>query len=217
MRLSSEKTSPHYSLMVSFVTVLLNGVKQNFVLEADSDEGWVRSYVLSTDGGEPGIMTEKGDVEILLSTDAAPFCATPNFLRTASWLANCGKEQSEANLSVQVGVHIEEFLEFVDQLEDVLPVYADAVALLGDLAKDFKKDGKIAKFKDPVLALDALCDSEVTGNGVAYLAGWNKLRADAKVLDANDAKLVNGKPVILEGGKIGKPEGWVAADLSDCV
>jgi len=34
------------------------------------------------------------------------------------------------------------------------------------------------------------------------------------VLDSNDAKLVDGKPVILPGGKIGKPEGWKAPNLS---
>jgi hypothetical protein len=66
-------------------------------------------------------------------------------------------------------------------------------------------------------ALDALCDTEVTGNGLAYMMGFDKPTADALVLDSNDAKLVDGKPVILEGGKIGKPEGWKAPDLRGCV
>ena len=63
-------------------------------------------------------------------------------------------------------------------------------------------------------ALDALCDREVTGNGVAFLALMDKQTADRWVLDSNDAKLVDGKPVILDGGKIGKPEGWKAPDLT---
>lgn len=216
MRISAEPSSPHHSAMVQFAAVLLNGVKQTTVIEADSDEGWIRSYVQDNEGGM-AVMTERGDVEILISTNAAPFCATPNFIRTANWLAACGKEQNEKNLSVQVGVHIEEMMEFIEQLDDILPAYQEAALTLVDLALDYKKDGKIAKFKDAAKALDALCDTEVTGNGVAYFAGWNKLLADSKVLAANDAKLVNGQPVILEGGKIGKPEGWVPADLSDCV
>lgn len=216
MRISAERDSPHYSAMVQFAAVLLNGVKQTMVVEADSDEGWVRSYV-QDDEGNLAFMTERGDVEILLSVEAAPFCATPNFIRTANWLASCGKEQTEANLSVQVGVHIEELLEFIEQLDDIDPVNLPAIATLTDLAMAYKRGGKPAQFKDAEKALDALCDSEVTGNGVAYLAGWNKLMADQRVLAANDAKLVNGKPVILEGGKIGKPEGWKPADLSDCV
>jgi predicted HAD superfamily Cof-like phosphohydrolase len=61
--------------------------------------------------------------------------------------------------------------------------------------------------------LDGLCDVEVTANGVAYLAGFDKPSADQAVLASNEAKLVDGKPVILEGGKIGKPEGWKAPDL----
>lgn len=66
-------------------------------------------------------------------------------------------------------------------------------------------------------ALDALCDREVTGNGVAYFAGFNKPAADVAVMDSNDAKLVDGKPVILEGGKIGKPEGWKPPELRSFV
>lgn len=216
MRISAEQNSPYHSSMVQFAVVLMNGVKQTMVIEADSDEGWIRSYVQDDEGGL-AVMTEKGDVEILISTDAAPFCATPNFIRTANWLAACGKAQTPENLSVQVGVHIEEMLEFIEQLEDIDPVNLPAIATLTDLAMAYKRGGKPAQFKDAEKALDALCDSEVTGNGVAYFAGWNKLKADHLVLAANDAKLVNGKPVILEGGKIGKPEGWVPADLSDCV
>jgi hypothetical protein len=70
------------------------------------------------------------------------------------------------------------------------------------------------KQEDRTNALDALCDCEVTGNGIAYLAAFDKSAADLAVLDSNDAKLVNGRPVILPGGKIGKPDGWKAPDLS---
>ena len=47
----------------------------------------------------------------------------------------------------------------------------------------------------------------------AKLVTMDKPGADRAVLDSNDAKLVDGKPVILEGGKIGKPAGWTAPDL----
>lgn len=144
-----------------------------------------------------------------------------NFQRTASWLKACGKEPSSENLSVQIGCHIEEFLEFLTCLEFYDGDNIDearvtiAVELLEVVANRLKR-----KYQTAVIpvhcrhhALDALCDSEVTGNGVAYLAEFKKEAADAAVLDANDAKLVDGKPVILDGGKIGKPAGWTAADL----
>jgi len=41
--------------------------------------------------------------------------------------------------------------------------------------------------------------------------------ADQAVLESNEAKLVDGEPIILEGGKIGKPDGWTAPDLSEFI
>ena len=61
--------------------------------------------------------------------------------------------------------------------------------------------------------LDALCDREVTGNGVAYIAGFDKDAADQAVLASNESKLEDGKPVILPGGKIGKGKHYAAPDL----
>lgn len=133
---------------------------------------------------------------------------------------NCGKEPSPENLSVQIGCHIEEMVEFMSTLDlqglMVAHEIKDALQSLSYLGSLAKSRTKVIGFKDGARtdALDALCDAEVTGNGVAYLAGFNKPLADWAVLAANDAKLVDGKPVILEGGKIGKPEGWKPPDLS---
>lgn len=143
-----------------------------------------------------------------------------NYHRTKRWLMNCGKEPSPENLSVQIGCHIEEVVEFMATLDlqglIVAHEIKDALQSLSYLGSLAKSRTKVIGFKDGARtdALDALCDAEVTGNGVAYLAGFNKPLADWAVLAANDAKLVDGKPVILEGGKIGKPEGWKPPDLS---
>ena len=144
---------------------------------------------------------------------------TSNFERTAAWLKACGKVPGPAALSVQIGCHIEEFLEFLlcvdfDSAEDAESLERSVADLLR-VANGLKKGLIMASINpsDRVEALDALCDSEVTANGVAYLAKMNKPGADHAVLDSNDAKLVDGKPMILEGGKIGKPVGWVAPDL----
>ena len=144
---------------------------------------------------------------------------TSNFERTAAWLKACGKVPGPAALSVQIGCHIEEFVEFLmcidfdsaKDLENLESCVADMLHVAAGL-----KNGLVMASINPsdrIEALDALCDSEVTGNGVAYLAGFDKRGADQAVLASNDAKLVDGKPVILEGGKIGKPEGWKAPEL----
>ena len=94
-----------------------------------------------------------------------------------------------------------------------------AIVDLQDLATEIKKGKRIAHIPNHlrVEALDALCDREVTGNGVAFLAGMDKDGADKAVLDSNDAKLVDGRPVILPGGKIGKPLGWTPPNLAPFV
>ena len=143
-----------------------------------------------------------------------------NFARTAAWLAACGKEPSPANASLQIGCHLEEIAEFLVLLafenKEHWNFAQRAAADLTVVGRALKtKTGEVRiTYMDREAALDALCDSEVTGNGVAYMLGFDKPAADLAVLTANEAKLVDGKPVILPGGKIGKPEGWVAPDLS---
>lgn len=149
-----------------------------------------------------------------------------NYQRTAEWLFACGKTPTPENLSVQLGCDIEEATEFLREIDfDAEPDLADrlrrimlrAIEDLEFVATKLKRGEHRAIIRDRVKALDALCDREVTGNGVAYMAGFYKVSADELVLNANDAKLVDGKPMILPGGKIGKPEGWKPADLSRCV
>jgi predicted HAD superfamily Cof-like phosphohydrolase len=146
-----------------------------------------------------------------------------NYQRTAAWLHACGKGKTTPNVSVQTGCMIEEFCEFLGSIRSESEGYAK---LLDRTRTDLEwfasklKKGEQSVFIPPHLrvdALDALCDVEVTLNGVAYLADFDKDAADQVVLDSNDAKLVDGRPVILEGGKIGKPEGWRAPDLAGFV
>jgi hypothetical protein len=142
-----------------------------------------------------------------------------NFYRTAYWLKACGKEPSAENTSVQVGCMIEEFCELLSCLRTDSEGYAK---LLDRTRLDLEWFASKLKRRDQAIyiphhlrtdVLDALCDIEVTANGVAYLAKMDKPGADRAVLDSNDDKLENGKPVILPGGKIGKRQGWKAPNL----
>lgn len=142
-----------------------------------------------------------------------------NYQRTKAWLEACGKEPTPENMSVQAGCMIEEFCELLSCLRSDSEGYGKLLertkADLEWFAVKLKKREQFVYIPIHlrVDALDALCDIEVTGNGVAFLAGFDKDAADQAVIDSNDAKLVDGKPVILEGGKIGKPDGWKAPDL----
>jgi predicted HAD superfamily Cof-like phosphohydrolase len=146
-----------------------------------------------------------------------------NYARTAEWLAACGKTPSVKDASTQIGCDLEETAELLKCLrtdsEGGQLILDRTVADLEWLAVKIKRGDYMAHI--PVhlrdLALDALCDREVTGNGVAYLSSMDKGQADAAVLASNDAKLVDGRPILLEGGKIGKPEGWKSPDLTPFV
>jgi predicted HAD superfamily Cof-like phosphohydrolase len=142
-----------------------------------------------------------------------------NYQRTKAWLEACEKEPTPENLSVQIGCAIEEFCELLGAIRSDSEGY-------GKLLERTKADldwfaGKLKRREQFVYvpthlrtdALDALCDIEVTVNGIAFLANFDKDAADQAVLASNEAKLVDGKPVILEGGKIGKPAGWKPPEL----
>lgn len=144
-----------------------------------------------------------------------------NFQRTADWLAAAGKEPgNEQHLSVQIGVHVEECAELLREINIEGPTGISSVALqevaavLEAIGKNLKAGHALARIYDREAALDALCDCEVTGNGVAWLAGMRKEGADMVVLDSNDSKLVDGKAVILPGGKVGKGPNYVEPDLT---
>lgn len=122
-----------------------------------------------------------------------------NYHRTAGWLKSCGKLPSTATASLQIGCDIEEQIEFLELLDLDDPAHANilksAINYLQTVAHALKRLDTLACIADSnrVHALDALCDREVTGNGVAYLLGFDKVSADEAVLASNEAKLVDGK------------------------
>lgn len=143
-----------------------------------------------------------------------------NFQRTKAWLEACGKEPTPENLSVQIGVHLEEFCELLSCLRSDSEGYGKLVertkADLEWFAVKLKKREQFVYIPIHLRtdALDALCDSEVTGNGVAFLAGFDKDGADQEVLGSNDSKLEDGKAVFVEGTtKIGKGRNYKAPNL----
>jgi predicted HAD superfamily Cof-like phosphohydrolase len=146
-----------------------------------------------------------------------------NYERTKAWLIACGKEPSPENVSLQIGCQLEEICEFLGTLRTDSDGYAKLLERTRTDLDWFA--GKLKRREQFVFipthlrvdALDALCDIEVTGNGVAFFAGFDKDAADQAVIDSNDSKLEDGKAVILPGGKIGKGAQYKAPDLKGFV
>ena len=149
----------------------------------------------------------------------------PKFERTAAWLSACGKQPGNVDqASVQVGVHLEEFTEFLRELSLTSKTGITIVALqevafhLQACAEVLKQGLATVEIHDRAAALDALCDLDVTGNGVAYLFAMDKPLGDLRTLNSNDSKFnADGTPAILEGGKIGKGPHYVRAEYADLV
>lgn len=145
---------------------------------------------------------------------------TTKYQRTAAWLAACGKQpHNPEQASTQLGCHLEEMRE---QLECLRVSQDGWAAVLDRLIIDLRylseavKSGKITAHVPTHLRvgfLKELCDGKVTADGVGFLLGFDMDAADAAVLGSNDAKLVDGKPVLSPGGKIQKPAGWKAPNL----
>ena len=138
-----------------------------------------------------------------------------NYQRAAKWLAACGMEPgNRLHFSTQVESHIEELIELLTSIEttftdEEVPEIAGALGILTLVADALKSGTRHAQVSKPLEFLDALCDCEVTGNGLAFLAGM-----DQEVIDSNDSKLVDGKAIFHPGGKIAKGPLYIAPDLT---
>lgn len=147
------------------------------------------------------------------------------YQRTAAWLHTCARQQcNPAHISTQIGVDAEEFAEWLSCLRVSQDGWAKVLVRvtqdLNDLANAIKTGKIVAHVPEHlrVDALDALCDRDVTGNGCAYLLGFEKDAADKEVLRSNESKLQeDGTALISEGGKIMKSSRYSAPNLKGFV
>ena len=140
-----------------------------------------------------------------------------------AWQQPARPAPDEADKSVAVGVHLEEFAEFLQTLrmdkEGYQMLLDRCISDLSWFAVKLKKGESVA-FIPPHLrveALDGLCDQIVTGVGVAYVSGFDIESALAEVDRSNCSKFVDGKPVFLDGKKVSKGPGYTPPDLKSFV
>ena len=100
----------------------------------------------------------------------------------------CDQEPSEANYKMYLDLIREETDELEEAIQD----------------------------NDKVEQLDALIDILVVTMGAVRAAGWDGEAAWKEVMDTNFAKIdpTTGKVIKREDGKVLKPEGWTAPNLT---
>lgn len=127
---------------------------------------------------------------------------------TVSWFQRAVPEPTDKNLHVQLGVHMEEFAELLQEIfsKDVTTacMLSAAKEAVRELANHLKKEEGVIAFPDRVATLDAICDGQVTGAGLAYMLNMDVVRGLHEVNRANESKFIDGQPVFNEQGKIKK-------------
>lgn len=163
-----------------------------------------------------------------------------NFDRVSNWLKDSGQKPEHFN--AQLAADIEEIREYMQSLADILSGVkssnrfrlvtsslkaAESLNNLKDIIKNTDGIELMGTLQNAHAShkkefLDAICDREVTANGLCYMLGFDKNLADQLVQDSNDSKLLvdddgNRYAKRNESGKIIKPESFIPVDLSDCI
>lgn len=136
---------------------------------------------------------------------------------TKQWFEAAVPEPSDRNAATQIGCHLEEVVEMLENLlfdTQEMEAHADnAVYHLTSLASALKEGHVSPSIIDRTEHLDALCDQIVTAVGCAHMEGMDIQGALAEVNRSNWSKFVDGNPVFDENGKIKKGPGYSAPEL----
>ena len=139
---------------------------------------------------------------------------------TRQWFLKAIPNPTSKNISTQIGCHLEEVVEMLDELtptsDEHMQVLADAQSALGKLSELMKTD-HMAIFPantDRQGLLDALADQIVTATGVGTFLGMNVPGALAEVNRSNYSKFEDGEPIFNENKKVMKGKDYTPPDLT---
>ena len=139
---------------------------------------------------------------------------------TKEWFEKAVPNPNDRNFQVQLGVHIEEVLEMLQEIQ--LETTAGFIYMrrakeaLSELSQYLKNEHTHTAFKVGSLSLlDAICDQIVTGVGVAHMLGMDPVGALKEVNRSNYSKFDdNGNPIFNNQGKIAKSPNYTPPDLT---
>ena len=143
------------------------------------------------------------------------------------WHKRARPNPTEKDFSVQLGCHMEEFVEMIECLRFTHKSGTGVEmpgknSMLYQQVKDFAdslKAGRItASIANRKELVDALADQVVTAIGVGHTAGMNITRAVDIVTTSNWSKFSpEGQPYFDQNGKVLKGPNYVPPALEDCV
>lgn len=133
------------------------------------------------------------------------------------WHKRARPEPDHEQFNVQLGCHIEEMAELLQEVgcEQVQDELDNAIDCLVIVANALKCGATVANIKDRHNFLKELCDGVVTAAGVAYTGDYAFESAMQEVNRSNWSKFdENGLPVFNKHGKITKGSRYSAANLN---
>jgi hypothetical protein len=119
--------------------------------------------------------------------------------------------------SVQLGCHIEEFIEMLEviRVKGVDQQIAQSIDLLTIVADHLKKNANGFVITDRKEFLDAMVDQIVTATGTGFMQGMDIVGGLECINGSNYSKFKDGKAIFDANGKIAKnQETYYKADLS---
>lgn len=141
-------------------------------------------------------------------------------METKQWFQKAVPNPTYKNISTQIGCHLEEVVEMLDELvptsEQHTGVLANAVNALEALSKLMKEDEHACRIPDTAMVhmLDALADQIVTATGVGTFLGMNVPGALAEVNRSNYSKFEDGEPIFNENKKVMKGKDYTPPYLT---
>jgi len=133
------------------------------------------------------------------------------------WHKRARPQPTERDLDVQIGCHIEEFIEMIEALEIDWDTHTDldlAMDILEEFCIKLKKGVKAISSMNREALLDSLADQIVTAVGVGVCAKMDMNAAVTEVNESNWSKFnYKGYPEFDENGKVKKGERYRKPDL----
>ena len=127
------------------------------------------------------------------------------------WFKAAKPEPTSKDITTQIGCHYEEISEMDDALKAGCGEN-ERVARLYKAADSEEVEHHINDIEHIEL-LDAICDQIVTAVGVGYMMGFDVEGALKEVIRSNNSKMVDGKFIFDENGKITKPDSFSEPNL----
>lgn len=131
------------------------------------------------------------------------------------WFKAAKPEPTKRDALIQQGCHLEEVAEHLTsmgvEIEGLEELSYDLKANTKNQSDDSIED--VVKTINEIELLDAICDQIVTAVGVGYMMGFDVESALKEVIRSNNSKMVDGKFIFDENGKIAKPNSFSEPNL----